>query len=79
MADTPRIRVDWRASVSLLGDVLAGLAVPLLIPVVVALYYGESLAPFLVTIAVTLALGAVCRRLAGADGTLGPREAFLAV
>ena len=79
MADRPRIRVDWRASVRLLGDVLAGLAVPLLFPVVVALYYGESLAPFLVTIAVTLALGAACRRLAGADGTLGPREAFLAV
>lgn len=75
----PSIRVGWRASVGLIGDVLAALSVPLSFPLLVALYYGESPLPFLAAIAVTIALGATFRRARDPDVDLGPREAFLAV
>ena len=73
-----RIRVDWRVSLGLTGRVLVYLAGPLLFPLLVAVYYGESVLPFVVAIAVTLALGGGMR-FAAAEGNLGPREAFLAV
>ncbi|MUW15152.1 TrkH family potassium uptake protein [Halorubrum sp. CBA1125] len=73
------IRVGWRASVELTGDVLAALPVPLAFPLLLALYYGESPLPFLAAIAVSLALGAGFRQLRDPDTDLGPREAFLAV
>ncbi|CAI50543.1 Trk-type transport system (probable substrate potassium) [Natronomonas pharaonis DSM 2160] len=74
-----RIRVDWRASLDLTGRVLLYLAAPLCFPLVLAVWYGEALVPFLAAIAVTLALGASLRTLPGDPGNLGPREAFLAV
>ena len=74
-----RIRVGWRASVGLTGDVLAALPVPLAFPLLVALYYGESPVPFLAAIAVSLALGAAFRSVQDPEENLGPREAFLAV
>src|SRR6056297_3271451 len=52
-----RLRTDWRASVALVGTVLKYLAVPLVIPVVVALIYGEPVFPFVATIALTIAVG----------------------
>jgi len=74
-----RIRVGWRASVGLTGDVLAALSIPLAFPLLVAFYYGESPVPFLAAIAVTLALGAAFRSVGDPEVNLGPREAFLAV
>jgi len=74
-----RIRVRWRASLGLTGTVLAYLAVPLSFPLLVALYYGESVVPFLAAIAVTLALGGAVRWVTDPAENLGPREAFLAV
>ncbi len=71
--------MGWRASVGLIGDVLAALSVPLSFPLLVALYYGESPLPFLAAVAVTIALGATFRRARDPDVDLGPREAFLAV
>ncbi|QWC19945.1 TrkH family potassium uptake protein [Halorubrum sp. 2020YC2] len=76
---TSGIRVGWRASVGLAGDVLAALPVPLAFPLLVALYYGESSIPFLAAIAVSLALGAAFRSMKDPAEDLGPREAFLAV
>ncbi|MFC7186565.1 TrkH family potassium uptake protein [Halorubrum yunnanense] len=73
------IRVGWRASVGLTGDVLAALPVPLALPLLIALYYGESPLPFLAAIAVSLALGAAFRSVQDPEQNLGPREAFLAV
>ncbi|XVH30923.1 TrkH family potassium uptake protein [Haloferacaceae archaeon DSL9] len=73
-----RLRVDYRASLGLVGTVLKFLSVPLLLPVVVALAYGESVVPFAVTIAVTLGLGVSLERL-GSDRDLGPREGLLMV
>ncbi|WP_200531545.1 TrkH family potassium uptake protein [Halorubrum sp. LN27] len=76
---TTAIRVGWRASVGLTGDVLAALSVPLAFPLLVAVYYGESPLPFLAAIAVSLALGAAFRSVRDPTANLGPREAFLAV
>ncbi|WP_050032881.1 TrkH family potassium uptake protein [Halorubrum halophilum] len=73
------IRVGWRASVGLTGDVLAALPVPLAFPLLIALYYGESPLPFIAAIAVSLALGAAFRSVQDPEVNLGPREAFLAV
>ncbi|MEF8807454.1 TrkH family potassium uptake protein [Natronomonas sp.] len=73
------VRVDWRASLDLTGRVLIYLAGPLSFPLALAVYYGESLVPFLAAIAVTLLVGLAMRELPGDPGNLGPREAFLAV
>lgn len=70
--------VDWRVCATLTGTVLKWLTVPLSFPLLIAVYYGEALAPFLVTMAVSLAIGeALCR--IGTEARLGPREAFLMV
>ncbi|GAB6878038.1 TrkH family potassium uptake protein [Halorubrum gandharaense] len=79
MFDDVRIRVDWRASVDLTGQVLLYLTAPLAFPLLVAVYYGESVLPFVAAILVSLAGAGVCRVLADPDENLGPREAFLAV
>lgn len=71
------LRVDWRVSVGLVGTTSLYLAVPLLFPLALAVYYGEALAPFVVTIGLTLVLGAGLDRF-GTEGPLRVREAFLA-
>jgi len=53
------------------------LAVPLVIPVLVAVIYGESAVPYLVTIAVTLGVGTALARLR--RDRIRDREAFLTV
>jgi len=73
-----RLRVDWRTSCSLVGTILKALAVPLLLPLALALYDAEDVAPFLVTIAVTVAVGTLLERLTD-ERDLGNREAFLMV
>ncbi|WP_435067098.1 TrkH family potassium uptake protein [Haloplanus sp. C73] len=72
------IRVDYRASLSLVGSVLKHLAVPLALPLAVAVAYGESVAPFLVTMAVTVCIGWGLERLRP-DPDIGAREGFLMV
>ena len=76
---TTGIRVGWRASVGLTGDVLAALPVPLTFPLLIAVYYGESTLPFLAAMGASLALGAAFRSVQDPAADLGPREAFLAV
>ncbi|WP_435128514.1 TrkH family potassium uptake protein [Halobaculum sp. D14] len=73
-----KIRVDYRASLSLVGSVLRYLAVPLAAPLLVSLYYGEPVAPFVVTAAVTVGVGSALERL-DPDPDLGAREGFLMV
>ena len=70
--------VDWRVSVGLVGTVYRYLSVPLLLPVVVALVYGESPVPFLATILVAVGVGTALEWQAP-DDDLGHREAFLLV
>jgi trk system potassium uptake protein TrkH len=70
--------VDYRSSLSFIGRVLRYLGVAPLFPALVALYYGESLLPFLATSAVMIGLGVALERLRP-DPDLGHREAFLFV
>ena len=70
--------VEWRVSVGLVGTVYRYLSVPLLVPVVVAVVYGESPLPFLATILVAVAVGTLLEWQAPTDD-LGHREAFLLV
>ena len=72
------LRVDATPSFSLVGSVLKYLAVPLCFPLVVALYYGETVAPFLATILVTVTIGVGLERL-DPDPDLRTREGFLMV
>ncbi|WP_135819887.1 TrkH family potassium uptake protein [Halostella litorea] len=72
------IRVDWRASVSLVGTVVKYLAVALLLPLATAVWYGDGLVTFGASILVAVALGTAMERL-DADPDLGAREGFLMV
>ncbi len=73
-----RIRVDWASSVSLTGTVLKWLALPLLIPLTLAVVDGTDVIPFAAATVVTVLLGAALERLS-TDRELGQREAFLMV
>ncbi|WP_408958111.1 TrkH family potassium uptake protein [Natrinema sp. 74] len=73
-----RLRTDWRASVALVGTLLKYLAVPLVVPIVVALIYGDPLVPFVATIALTISVGYALERLEP-DPDLQVREAMLFV
>ncbi|MFB6270407.1 MAG: TrkH family potassium uptake protein, partial [Halobacterium sp.] len=73
------LRVNWRASVSLVGTVLKWLTVPLLVPLAVAVYYGDGgLAAFVVTMVVAFLAGTALEHV-GEPGDLGAREGFLMV
>ncbi|MGQ4554720.1 potassium transporter TrkG [Halobellus sp. GM3] len=72
------LRVDTRASLSLVGSVLKYLAIPLCVPLLVALYYGETVAPFLATMGLTVLVGVGLERL-DTDPDLRAREGFLMV
>jgi len=73
-----RVRVDWRSATSLVGSVLKYLAVPLCLPLIVALGYGQDIVPFAVTMIVTVLVGVALEQLDD-DPDLGAREAFLMV
>jgi trk system potassium uptake protein TrkH len=73
-----RLRVNWRVSLRLLGGVLKWLAVPLAIPLVVAVIDGDPLVPFLAPIAVTLAAGVGLEQLE-TEKNMYTREAYLMV
>ncbi|SEK54125.1 TrkH family potassium uptake protein [Haloferax larsenii] len=70
--------VDYRTSLGFLGSVIKYMAIPPLVPILVALYYGESPLPFLVAMGVMIVVGAGLERLR-TDPDLGHREAFLLV
>ncbi len=72
------LRVDWRASASLVGTVVKYLAATLLLPVAVTLYYGDSPVPFAVAILVAVGAGVALERL-DPDPDIGAREGFLVV
>ncbi|WP_256390622.1 TrkH family potassium uptake protein [Natronoarchaeum rubrum] len=74
-----RLRVDWRASVSLSGTVLKYLSVAFVVPIVVSLLYEqEDLLVFVATMAGTVLAGTLLERVGSAED-LGDREAFLMV
>ena len=72
------LTVDYRASLSLVGTVVRYLSVPLLAPLFVSVFYGEPVAPFVVTILLTATVGTALERL-DPDPDLGAREGLLMV
>ncbi|QLG62893.1 TrkH family potassium uptake protein [Halorarum salinum] len=72
------VTVRYRASLSLVGTVLRYLSIPLLVPLLVSLYYAESVVPFVVAVLLTAGLGTALERL-DPDPDLGAREGLLMV
>jgi trk system potassium uptake protein TrkH len=72
------LRVRWRASLSLVGSVLKYLSLTFVLPLLVAIGYGEGYVPFIVVGVFTMVVGTALERL-DPDPDLGPREAFLMV
>jgi trk system potassium uptake protein TrkH len=72
------VRVDWRASLALVGTVLRYLTVAFVVPLVVGLYYGEPVFPFVVAAGASGVAGLGLERLGDPD-RFGGREAFLMV
>ncbi|NLV10168.1 TrkH family potassium uptake protein [Halomicrobium mukohataei] len=70
--------VDWRASTSLVGTVVKYLSLTMVVPLVVAIIYGEDIAVFVVSIAATAVLGLALEQL-DPEPDVGPREALVLV
>jgi trk system potassium uptake protein TrkH len=70
--------LDWRASVSLLGTVVKYLALTMVVPLVVAVSYGEDIWVFAASLVIALVVGVALEQL-DADPDLGPTEALLLV
>ncbi|MDQ2074480.1 TrkH family potassium uptake protein [Haloarcula sp. H-GB4] len=73
-----QVSINWRQSVALVGTVLKYLAVTMALPLSVAIIYGSDRLVFLVSIAMTAALGLALERLED-DSDLGLEEALLFV
>ncbi len=71
-------RVNWKASVGLLGAGIKYLAVTMLVPLVVAVVYREDIWVFLLSIVLVAGIGFAVERV-DSDPDLGPREALLFV
>jgi trk system potassium uptake protein TrkH len=75
-----RLAVDVPAALNLVGMLAKYLGLASLLGVAVALWYGETVWPFVVAGAVTSGVGFVLERLtAGSSGRVGVREGFLVV
>ncbi|WP_122089299.1 TrkH family potassium uptake protein [Halalkalicoccus subterraneus] len=72
------IHVDYRASLSLVGTVLKYIAVALVFPITVAVFYRESVIPFVTTILIAVLIGTALEHL-DPDPDLGHREGFLLI
>ncbi|MFB6229033.1 MAG: TrkH family potassium uptake protein [Halobacteriales archaeon] len=72
------VRIDWQQSVALAGTVITYLAVAMLLPLAIGLWYGEDVVVFLISIAVAVIVGLALERLDD-DPELGAREALLFV
>ena len=69
--------VEVQSSLSVLGGILQRVAVPLSAPVLVALWYGESPVPYLLTIGIVLVVGTALAQFE--RKRIHDREAFLTV
>ncbi len=73
------VGVDVAASIHLVGVLIRYLGPALLVPVPLAIAYGDSPWPFLLAAAVTTAAGHALALLGRTGGRVGPREGFLVV
>jgi len=71
-------RLDWYATGSLVGSVIKYLALTMVVPLVVAVIYGQDIWVFLVSMATALAVGVGLEQLSD-DPDLGPPEALMLV
>jgi trk system potassium uptake protein TrkH len=73
-------RIDWRATASLLGRIVKYLSMTMVVPLAVAVLYGEQSAAgiFLGSLVIAALLGLTLERL-DPDPDLGPREALVLV
>ncbi|MEF8778606.1 MAG: TrkH family potassium uptake protein [Natronomonas sp.] len=71
-------RVNWKASVGLLGTGLKYLAATMIVPLVVAVIYTEDIWVFALSIVLVVTVGFALERI-DPDPDLGPREALLFV
>jgi trk system potassium uptake protein TrkH len=75
-----RVAIDLVASLNLIGTLGKYLGIAVLVPIAVALWYGESTWPFAAAGAITSGTGFVLERAtAGASERVGVREGFLIV
>jgi trk system potassium uptake protein TrkH len=72
------VRVDWRASVALVGTVVKYLAATMALPLGIAIVYGEDALVFGISMAIVAAVALALERLDD-DPDLGAREALLFV
>jgi trk system potassium uptake protein TrkH len=72
------VTVEWRTSVHFVGTVVKYLSAALVVPLLVALYYGQDAEVFVAAIVVALSVGLLMER-AEDDPDLGAREGFLLV
>jgi trk system potassium uptake protein TrkH len=75
---TVSLRVDWRASCSLVGTVVKWLAVAMAFPLAVGLFYREGVVTFVATMALAVTIGWSLEQLDD-DPDMGAREGFLMV
>ena len=73
-----RWRLDWYASLSLVGTVIKYLAATMLVPLFVAVVYAEDIWVFVASIAIALVVGVGLEQLDD-DPDMGPPEALLLV
>ena len=73
-----RWRIDWRASVSLVGTVVKYLALTMFVPLTVAVIYWEDVWVFAASIVIAVAIGLALEQL-DPDPDIGPEEALLLV
>ncbi len=71
--------MNTRYVLRVLGDLLVFFSFVFLIPISVALYYGESLKPFLFAMAIALAIGLIMRLMGPYTEVLRYKEAFAIV
>ncbi|MGB9934115.1 TrkH family potassium uptake protein [Haloarcula amylolytica] len=72
------VRVNWRQSIAFTGTVIKYLAVAMLVPLAISLLYRGDIVVFLLSIGITVIIGAGLERLHD-DPQLGAREALLFV
>ncbi len=71
--------VDLRPALGLCGTLLKYLSCAVLVPVLVALWYGDPVWPFLAAGAIGAVVGILLERLSPTDARVGFREGFLVV
>ncbi|MFW6437300.1 MAG: TrkH family potassium uptake protein [Halococcoides sp.] len=70
--------VDWRASTGLVGTVLKYFSATMVVPLIVAIRYGDDVVTFLIAMAATATIGLALERV-DPDPDIGPREALVLV